>query len=231
MGTLEGCIFSNELFDAIPFDVYIVEDGRWVEVTVETKDGNLCEGRRPASESVRISLPSISEWQLASGHRLEHRPSVGRVYEEWDALLARGYVLSVDYGHPRAVLLDPSRANGTAMAYHKHEARADVLERAGEQDLTAHVDFTQLAEAGSAHGWRPEFFCSQGVLLSTVGEPVIAQFLSSVPESDAQTRAAAVRQLVHPGAMGEKFWTLLQAKDAPLPSALSGVSNRIKRLI
>ena len=137
-------------------------------------------------------------------------------------MLARGYVLTVDYGHPRAVLLDPSRANGTAMAYYKHEARADILERAGEQDLTAHVDFTQLALAGSSHGWQPEFFCSQGVLLSTVGEPVIAQFLASAPEAERQKRAAAVRQLVHPSAMGEKFWTLLQIKDAQVPAVVIG---------
>src|SRR5581483_11786657 len=150
--------------------------------------------------------------------------SIDRIYEEWSALLARGYALTVDYGHPRAMLLDPTRANGTAMSYRQHEAISDVLADPGEQDVTAHVDFTQLVEAGTRHDWRPEFFCSQGVLLSTVGEPVIAKYLSASTDDERAKRAAAVRQLLHPDAMGEKFWTLLQTKDAPVPPLLSGVS-------
>jgi SAM-dependent MidA family methyltransferase len=231
MGTLEGCIFSNELFDALPFDRYVARDGRWREIAVGLRDGALAETERDAPPGVQAALPSLTDGAIAPGHRIEYRSSIPSLYEAWGALLSRGYVVSVDYGHPRAVLLDPSRANGTAMSYRKHEADSNVLKNAGEQDITAHVDFTQLAQAGRAQGWLPEFFCSQGVLLSTVGEPVIAQFLAESQANDRPARAAAVKQLIHPSAMGEKFWTLLQAKDAPLPGALDGVSNRVKRLI
>ncbi len=231
MGTLEGCIFSNEFFDALPFDRYVVRDGRWREIAVAEQDGRLMEMERDANSGVQSELPSIVEWNLQPGHRIEYRSSIGAVFEEWSALLSRGYAVTVDYGHPRAVLLDSSRANGTAMAYYKHQARQDVLERSGDQDVTAHVDFTQLAQMGRLHGWQTDFFCSQGVFLSAVGESVIEKFLTDAPEAEKQRRAAAVRQLLHPDAMGEKFWTLLQSKDAPLPSVLANVSNRVKRLL
>jgi SAM-dependent MidA family methyltransferase len=231
MGTLEGCIFSNEFFDAVPFNTYVAQAGQWMEALVDVKDGALGETLHEAAPHIQKILPSIAEFGLQSGHRLEHRPQINSLYEEWGALLARGYVFSVDYGHPRATFLEPPRANGTAIAYQKHEARTNILENAGEQDLTAHVDFTQLAHAGMLHGWTPELFCSQGVLLSTLGEPVIAHFLSDAPDDEKHRRAAAVRQLIHPGAMGEKFWALLQSKDAPVPSPLANISNRIRRLL
>lgn len=231
MGTLEGCIFSNEFFDALPFDRYQVSNGQWTELTVGCDGLRLTEQQRDVKAEVQQQLPSINEWNLASGHSIEYRPSVDRIYEEWGALLSRGYIFTVDYGHPRAVLMDPSRSLGTVMAYHKHQASTNVLNHLGEQDLTAHVDFTQLVEAGLRHGWQADFYCSQGVFLSTVGQSVIAEFLASASEGERPNRAAALRQLVHPSSMGEKFWTLLQSKDAPIPTPLSQLPNRLRRLL
>ncbi len=231
MGTLEGCIFSNEFFDALPFDRYRFRNGQWREQLVGEQDGALVEMDRDIDKVQPTEVPTILADEIASGHRMEFRPQIAALFEEWGALLSRGYALTIDYGHPREIFLSGPRADGTAMAYFQHTASQALLERVGEQDLTAHVDFTQLVEAGQRHGWRPDFFSSQGVLLSTVGETLISEFLAGGPEDQRHNRAAVVRQLIHPSAMGEKFWALLQSKDAPLPTVLTGLPNRIKRLI
>src|SRR5581483_4019813 len=75
MGTLEGCIFSNEFFDATPFDRYQVQNGQWIETVVNVKEGRLIESQRDVAPAVQTTLPLIAEWELKSGHRLERRTS------------------------------------------------------------------------------------------------------------------------------------------------------------
>ena len=163
------------------------------------------------------------------GQQIEARPAVRSLYEELSIWLSRGYVLTLDYGHPRPLLHDPVRAKGTALCYHRHAANEAFLERVGRQDITAHADFTQLAEEGARSGFDAALFCSQGAFLSHLGAERIPAFLNG-PEETARERASTVQQLVHPAAMGEKFWVLAQTREAALPPVFSGISNRIRRL-
>ena len=105
------------------------------------------------------------------------------------------------------------------------------LERIGDQDITSHIDFTQLAEAGKPAGFDPLFFNSQGILLSHLGKDRIEKGLNSNDPTQKQMFTRVIQQLIHPDAMGESFWTLIQAKGVPLPSLFGAIPNRLSRLV
>ncbi len=245
-GTLEGCIFSNEFFDALPFHRLRWRGKSWNEVVVSLKNGEIVEeeiphpvafGDRPLPEGRGKNGNSLSlqgeGWGegIGEGHEITWRPGISQIYEEWSARLARGYVLTVDYGHPREAFFSPTRANGSWLCYHQHQANKNPFENIGEQDITAHVDFTQLVEAGKAQSFDPALFCSQGIFLSHVGQKQLEQWLATAPDAEKRHRTGAVQQLIHPDAMGEAFWVLLQNKGVEMPPAFAALPNRLRRLI
>ena len=229
MGTLEGCIFSNELMDALPFHRVRKKGEKWVEILVTEKDGALVEveGGEARIENRELKM----EEGILDGHELEIRRQIPTLYEEWGARLSRGYVLTVDYGHPRESFLSPSRSKGTMMCYHRHEASKNPFLNLGEQDITAHVDFSQLARVGKNFGFDPLLFCSQGIFLSHLGQKHIESYLAHAPEDEKRRRVGAIQQLIHPDAMGEIFWVLLQAKGVEIPPAFAALPNRLRRLV
>ncbi|MCG3204532.1 MAG: hypothetical protein KCHDKBKB_01247 [Elusimicrobia bacterium] len=226
MGTLEGCIFSNEFFDALPFHRLRWREGSWKEIFLDRQNDSWVELEMNPS----IATPFLSD-HLQDGHEIEVRPQMSTVFKEWSERLSRGYILTVDYGHPQESFLSPSRSKGTLMCYHKHQASKSPYERMGQQDITAHVDFTQLVEAGKTWGFDPFLFCSQGIFLAHVGQKAIEQFLTEGAVSQQQKRAGVVQQILHPDAMGETFWVLLQSKGADKPPLLASVPSRLRRLV
>jgi SAM-dependent MidA family methyltransferase len=149
---LVGCVLSNELFDALPVHRVTVRDGRLVELGVVWNGERFAWSDGPAStprlaaqldrEGVRLVEGQVAEICLAA---LDQLAEVARV-------LGRGHVLTIDYGHEAADQYSPERSAGTLMCYYRHAATDDPLVRLGEQDITAHVDFTALRLAGEALG-------------------------------------------------------------------------------
>jgi SAM-dependent MidA family methyltransferase len=201
----------------------------WKEVFVSLVDGELRESEGPLSIPDVVAELGLDKMEWLERQELEVRPSIPAIYREWGTLLSRGYVITLDYGHPRPFLYSPVRSKGTWMCYHGHESNQKILENIGRQDITAHVDFSQLAEAGRKEGFDPALFCSQGIFLAHLGSERIEKFLNE-DGPPSRARAGAVQQLVHPDAMGEAFWTLVQAKGVPLPAPLAALPNRLRRL-
>lgn len=228
VGGLEGCIVSNELFDALPFHRLRRRGGEWAEICVDW-DGGWREVERPAGPEITGFLRS-SSLPFEEGQEIEARPAAERTIQAWGERLARGFVVTFDYGYPRASLVSPKRPNGTWLCYHRHRVERDPFARIGRQDITAHVDFTALAAAGESAGLSPRLFCSQGMYLTHAGAGIIEEFLSKGSPQDRFKRTSAVQQLVHPDAMGEAFSVLIQAKEAVLPSGLESIPNRARRL-
>jgi SAM-dependent MidA family methyltransferase len=230
VGGLEGCFFSNEFFDALPFHRLRWRAGQWQEILIDVQNDRLVECERPAP--AELIPPTLSSaFELTEGQELEVRPAMKSWVETWGPLLARGYVLTVDYGCPRGELLAPHRAQGTARAYFEHQIQTDFYSQIGRQDLTAHVDFTALAQAGQSVGWDPVLFSSQGVFLSHVGAATLEAALAQADGPARARLAGAVQQLLRPDTMGEAFSVLLQAKEAPLPDVFRDIPNRSHRLI
>jgi len=227
MGGLEGCVFSNEFFDALPFHRLRRRGVGWKEIYVGLEGGGLVEVEGDLSRPDLASACGLDAVAVPDGAEVEARPMIPSVYEEIGGRLARGYMLTIDYGYPRAALERPDKGNGTWRCFFQHQLSEKPFDNVGKQDITADVDFTQLAEAGLAHDFEPRLFCSQGIFLSHVGQDRIQKRLSG---PDGATVARGLQQLLHPNAMGERFSMLVQTKTADLPPGFSDVPDRRHRL-
>jgi SAM-dependent MidA family methyltransferase len=227
VGGLEGVFISNEFFDALPFRRLRWKSGEWREIFIDKKDDSLIEKENDIAQT---GLP-VFLTPLEDGQEIEVRPALDRWVDNWGAMLTRGYVLTVDYGCPRHELVVPHRKNGTWRGYFEHQLQTDALAHIGRQDLTAHVDFTHLVEAGRRVAWEPALFASQGIFLSHVGAAVWEKALAQEDPAARAKVSSALQQLLHPEAMGESFSVLLQAKEAAVPTRFRDIPNRIRRVV
>lgn len=209
-GLLRGMVFSYELFDALPVHRLMGRPGGRVEelrVAVSAA-GDLVWEPGPVSD-VRLS-----EWLAARGVVLEPG-QVGDVSLDWAPLYRRlaaaleeGLLVTCDYGFETAALFDRRvRRAGTLACYRGQRVHRDALRDLGEQDLTAHIDFAALREAGEAAGLVTVAFLRQAPYLAAAG---IFEELALSPElsGDAQ-------RLLDGEGMGEAIRVLVQARATP----------------
>ena len=201
-----GCVLSNELFDALPVHRLVGPEG---ELWVVERDGRLA--LEPGELSDRSLAAHAPE---RPGQVLDFAPAAARVMAEIARALERGYVLTIDYGGSRAELRAPHRMAGTLLAYRGGRVHDRVLEAPGEQDLTAHVEFDQLAHPEL----RTVLFERQAELLRRLG---LEKWLSrldprQLTPADLFNARLRAMELVAPGGLG-KLRALLQAKAAPDP--------------
>jgi SAM-dependent MidA family methyltransferase len=201
-----GCIFSNEMVDALPVHRVTRRGGEWLELFVVSRNNGFSFEAHPFSskalreEAARLPLPDTDGFTTEV--HLEARRWMTRV----SRCLQRGFVLTIDYGYAAADYYAPHRKDGTLMCYHRHRAGHDPLVRVGEQDMTAHVNFTALAETASAEGVPPLGFCDQSQF---IGALVGNNAASGACPSDAK-RLAQLKTLLHPELMGQTFKVLVQ---------------------
>ena len=217
-------IFANELLDAFPVHRLAWDAPRrqWFEWGVRLQGGRLAWTRmpdRPDSPPLPQSfdLPSDLLAVLPDGFVLEVCPAAETWWRQAARLLDRGKLLTLDYGADEA--LAPERCAGTLRAYYRHRRIDDVLDRPGEQDLTAHVNFPSLIDAGEAEGLRTESFTSQERFLTR-----IAAQLWATPADTGEWPPQYKRQfhtLTHPQLLGRTFRVLVQSRatTAAAPSA------------
>lgn len=212
--TLTGCILSNELLDALPVHVVMVEGGALREQYV-TLDGN-----RFAAVWGEPSTPKLARYFAALGLL----PAEGALAEVNLAApcwirraarsLVRGLVLTLDYGYPAAKLYAPWRAQGTLLCFVRHTANHEPLARVGRQDLTAHVDFTTVARAGITAGLRLAGFVSQREWLTALG---IHEALRRDTGEEYFARYRAITELLESAGLGRvRVLALTRGLDAPL---------------
>jgi SAM-dependent MidA family methyltransferase len=140
------------------------------------------------------------------------------------AKLARGFVLTIDYGDLAQLLYTADRPRGTLLAYRGHVASEDFFASPGEQDLTAHVNFTALVDAGKEAGLSLTGFTSQERFLLALGEANQFADLYDPGQSEIERLDARLKlkRLIHPEGMGTIFKVLIQHKDVAAPQ-LSGL--------
>jgi len=214
-----GVHFSNELVDALPVHRVVRRGDEWREEYVGPGPGETFvpeEGplSTPELAEALARLPS-RDWP--EGYRTEIPLAASRWLREIAARLERGYVLVADYGFSRADYYLPERRDGTLSAYYRQRREADPLARPGEQDLTAHVEFTSLAEAGLACGLDLLGFGDQHHYLVGLGR---LAFPDGPPTPERQRDLRAFATLMHPASMGRGFRFLGLGRAAP--AALPG---------
>jgi SAM-dependent MidA family methyltransferase len=217
---LPGIVFGNELLDALPFHLVERHNGGWHECLV---------GCSPAGNFIWQIDSGIRDPQLAAalaplggnfpdGYRTEVRTNFREFLEPLTRCISTGLMIWPDYGFARPDYYLPERHRGTLRTFSKHRAAEDPLATPGEIDITAHVDFTAVAEAARSLGARPRVFRNQGTWLTEVGREWLLS-LEGRPEPGLMRQ---FQSLTHPAQLGGSFQVLeisWQNPAAPAPSA------------
>ncbi|MGO9528613.1 MAG: class I SAM-dependent methyltransferase [Verrucomicrobiia bacterium] len=206
--SIVGCVFSNEFLDALPVHVVQVKNGAWQETYV---NADFKESLGP------LSTPRVADFlsDLPVQHMEGYRTEVNLRALDWLSDVARrlkhGWVVTIDYGYERPEYFAPHHRDGTLLCYHHHTQSADPYANIGEQDMTAHVEFTSFIEHGKTLGLEPVIFTDQSHYLLQIGEAEIAEIVERTAGQPSKERAA-IQQLLHPELMGRTFQVLVQRK-------------------
>jgi len=223
-----GCIFSNELLDALPTHRVAMKEGALRETYVDVDvDGN---------EFIELlrdpSTPKLGEYfqeqgiALQEGWQGEVCLDVCEWIENAGRALQRGFVLSIDYGHEARALYDERHNRGTLLAYRNHVVTENILDAPGEQDLTSHVNFTAVDLWGRRASLVRTGLVTQSQFLVALGRGNEFADLYEPGQTEMEKLRARLllKNLIHPEGLGEKFQVLIQHKgiEAPRLTGLSG---------
>jgi SAM-dependent MidA family methyltransferase len=217
-------IFSNELFDALPFARLVMRGEHLHELWVSERDGVLdwSEHEAPLAYDDYFAAQGIA---LSDGQFADVSLEWGTLYADLCRATARGLIVTFDYGFPRQQLFHSRiRRFGTAAAYSQQRVTRDLLANPGEQDLTAHINFSDLIDSGEREGFKTLFFDRQAKFLLSLGitehelfAPIEtispANLAEGVDLLDARDQA---RRLVLPDGIGEDIRVLVQGKGIAL---------------
>jgi SAM-dependent MidA family methyltransferase len=222
-----GCILSNELLDSFPVHRVISARGALSEVYVGLQGDQLVEITRPLSTPEIGSYFSEQGISLRENQQAEVNLAACRWIADVAQRLGRGFVLTVDYGHEAAELYNERHMRGTLLAYCDHRVSEDFLRAPGEQDLTAHVNFTALDLWGRRAGLEPAGRVSQMAFLVAMGRANEFADLYEPGANEVERLRARLmlKTLLHPEGMGETFQVLIQHKGISDPrlTGLAGI--------
>ena len=202
---LQGIAFGNELLDALPFQVVEWAGDGWLECRVELDaKGDFCWKMVRVSDQQLLEFLSQLGEDFPVGYRTEVRANLKGFLESLTRCLVSGLLIWPDYGFARPEYYHPDRITGTLRTFSKHRAAENPLASPGENDITAHVDFTAVAEAALELGCHPTSFTSQGVWLTRLAQGWLL-------DQEGNPDVAALRQfqtLTHPAHLGGSFQVL-----------------------
>ncbi|HUW64293.1 MAG TPA: SAM-dependent methyltransferase [Spirochaetia bacterium] len=219
-------VLANEFVDALPFHRVRMGSGGLVELYVGEKDGRLIwvEGS-PSSPAVAGFLTQ-SGLVLPEGHCAEVCLAAGEWLDETARWVDRGFLLVVDYGMEAVSLFSPARAGGTVRSFRRHQLVEDPLVDPGQQDITAHVNFSALANRGREAFGQPAGYTTQGRFIMHAGIlEKLAKGDSYVFDPSRHQLAEQLKMLTLPGGMGEIFKVMAFYRgEGPVP-ALRGMAG------
>lgn len=211
--SLNAFVIGNEVLDAMPVHVIQTRDGGVDELGVIQSSGAFEWSARPASGAV---LAAASALKLAPGYTTEIHVAAHAFVRALAASLARGVAVLIDYGFPAHEYYHPQRDAGTLMCHYQHHSHSDPLCLVGLQDITAHVDFSAIANAGSDSGFDVLGYTNQAQFLINCG---VTDVLAATP-ADAPSYprlAAQAQKLLSPAEMGELFKVIALGRNFSAP--------------
>jgi SAM-dependent MidA family methyltransferase len=214
---LPGIAFGNELLDALPFQIVEMQPDGWREcrVGIDPNGGFIWETNHPIIDPPLSDALAQLGTQFPTGYRTEIRTNYASFLEPLTRALSSGLLLWPDYGFARPEYYDPDRRSGTLRTFSKHRAAENPLETPGEIDITAHVDFTAVAEAAIALGCLPATFRHQGAWLTEIGR----DWLLSQEGNPDTTALRQFQTLAHPAHLGGSFHILELSLNQPAAPA------------
>lgn len=213
---LPGIAFGNEILDALPFHLVEFASGKWKEVRVGINaESALNLTTAIPCGSLAGNLASLGTG-FPEGYRTEIRTNFSGFLESVSKCLSDGLLIFIDYGFAAPEYYDFQRSSGTLRTFSKHRAAENPLDRPGELDITAHVDFTALARAAEPLGYFPTTFSTQGSYLTHLAKPLMLSGHFDQPKVIAQFQS-----LTHPAHLGAKFHVIEFEKHHAVPANVS----------
>lgn len=210
-----GCVIANELLDALPTHAVAWREAGPMELGVVMTEAGFDWAERPAHGALAAAMaslpvgtvPFVSEVSLAARHWVS----------EWGHRLAQGALLLIDYGLPRHELYHPQRSHGTLRCHYRQRAHDNPFWWPGLSDITSHVDFTAVAEAGFDAGLDVLGYTSQSSFLINCGLGELLMARQEEGGEQALRANGAVQTLIAPGEMGELFKVIALGRGMDLP--------------
>lgn len=225
--TVSGAVIGNEVLDALPVHLLYWSEGRLLERGVTNEATRFiwkdkladCKALTDIAKNIKVPHDYLSEISVAA------RGLVSSLCERMD----KGALLFIDYGFGAREYYHPQRNRGTLMCHYRHHSHDDPFYLPGLQDITAHVDFTAVAEAAIDQGAHFLGYTSQAHFLMNNG---VTDYLGEISLDDVKAYAplsSQLQKLTSPAEMGELFKVIALGKgiDQPLSGFLRGDLSRL----
>ncbi|MEJ1355375.1 MAG: SAM-dependent methyltransferase [Candidatus Sedimenticola sp. (ex Thyasira tokunagai)] len=228
-----GVVLANEVLDAMPVQRFRIADGEVSEQMVGWEDDHFVT-QWAASASAELTGAIVPLAEHLAFDPDDYESEINLRAASWlqalGEVISAGAVLLIDYGYPQAEYYHPQRDRGTLMCYYRHQTHPDPLILPGLQDITAHVDFTAMAEAAQKAGFSVAGYTTQTYFLMGCG---LDQLVAASDPSDVATHMAlvqGVKRLTLPAEMGERFKVLGLTRDLDVPLAGFAMRDMRERL-
>jgi SAM-dependent MidA family methyltransferase len=216
-----GLVIANEVLDAMPVPLLLRRDGRWLERGVALDGSDFRFVDRECDQGMAGQIPG--EPSLPEGYLTEVHPQQAGFMRLLGEILRAGNggaALMIDYGFPASEYYLPQRSGGTLMCHYRHHAHADPFYLPGLQDITSHIDFSEIARAGLDAGLEVGFYMSQAAFLIGAGLPDLLDRQGAEDPLHWLPLSNAVQKLTSPAEMGELFKAVLLVDRIEVPAYL-----------
>jgi SAM-dependent MidA family methyltransferase len=222
-----GLILANEVMDAFPVHRFRYSGNSFQEFYVEVA-GDTFSWRLDTPQRHVLNYLQGLPISFSEGYESECHLSISNWMKSLSSILDHGVILLLDYGFPRHEYYHPDRHTGTLMCHYHHQAHADPLVLVGLQDITSHIDFTQVAQLGVGCGLDLAGYTNQASFLLSCG---IIDYLREerLPENYYQL-ANEIKVLTSPNEMGELFKVMAFTKNISTPLLGFSMRNLSERL-
>jgi len=228
--TFTGIMLGNEVLDALPVHAFVIEQDAIQEKWVAFDGKALTWQAYPADEiltqAVKQAIPDFSD--LPQPYHSEIHLALPSFLQDLSQCLQSGVILWIDYGFPAREYYHPQRHMGTLMCHHKHRTHDNPLIQVTQQDITAHINFTEVARHALAAGFEILGYTTQASFLLSLG---LLDHLPKAQDNKTQyTQQQAVHMLTSPAEMGELFKVMALGKQMSTPLQGFAFSDQSHRL-
>jgi len=226
---VSAVIFANEVLDAMPFERLRIEPQHTLRGHVRYNEQKECFewDYQPITDATLQQFANRLTQHIGDVSELGYNTEINLHIKPWleslNSILIQGAVILIDYGYPRKEYYQPARVMGTLRCHYQHRAHQNPFFYPGLQDITAHVDFTAVAEAGFESGFKVAGYTTQANFL--MGSGLLEMSSNSDASITEQLKIAQqIKTLTLPNEMGENFKVIALTKQSDF--SLIGFSVR-----
>lgn len=225
---MEGVVIANEVLDALPVHRFRIEDDMITEACVAWNNGFVWEYREPSPLLSEKAQQIHAMYALENHYESEINLNMVPFLQSLFKAMQRGVILLVDYGYGREEYYHPQRNHGTLTCFHAHQSHDNPLIYPGLQDITAHVDFTRVAECAVDNDYSVTGYTTQAAFLLACGLlDLAAEAEKGLSPTEEFKLHHAIKTLTMPMEMGERVKVMALSKQ--LEIALLGFSFQDRR--